>query len=268
MELQDILQHIEELRTRLIRIIATLLGIFLFCLLFRLKSFIFYEYKLYYPFPAIDNIYNNISAQVFRKVKMDLVGNLKLEIIYTQIATPVIVQIQIALVLAIILGMPMIIYQLGKFISPALYEKEKKLILKITIPATILFILGCLFSYFFLTPFTINFLYGYGEALGISPYLTVDEFISFVLLFVLAFGFIFEMPIIMAGLTSLGIVKSNTYLEYWRYAIVGIIIFSAVITPDGSGITMLIVAFPMSVLYFGGYAVSYFIERFNKQKKN
>ena len=81
-------------------------------------------------------------------------------------------------------------------------------------------------------------------------------FISFVIIFLIAYGLVFELPIIMVGLTRLGVVSPEFWAENWRYAFVGMIIFGAVVTPDGSGVTQIIVAAPMMVLYVIGYFIA------------
>jgi sec-independent protein translocase protein TatC len=83
-------------------------------------------------------------------------------------------------------------------------------------------------------------------------------------IFLIAYGLVFELPIIMAGLTNLGVVQAEFWKENWRYAFVGMVIFGAIVTPDGSGITQLIVAFPMMLLYVIGYFIA---KRMQKVKK-
>jgi sec-independent protein translocase protein TatC len=90
-------------------------------------------------------------------------------------------------------------------------------------------------------------------ALGAQTLITVDDLISFVLLFTLAFGLSFQLPIIMVMLTSLGIVDAQFWKKNFSYAVVAIVVFGAFITPDTSGITMWFVAIPMIVLYVIGY---------------
>ena len=132
----------------------------------------------------------------------------------------------------------------------------------ITIPTIALFIAGCAFSYFFVTPYILDFLYQYGQASGLVTFLNVVDFITFVLQFLLAFGISFQLPLVMYAVSASGMVGEKFWRKNIRYAIVIIVIFGAVITPDGSGITMWFVSGPMIALYLAGMA---FAERRGRQ---
>ncbi|MCP8305245.1 MAG: twin-arginine translocase subunit TatC [archaeon] len=244
-----ILEHIEELRARLIRIIISVAVVSIFTFIFGIKEFSYGNFIIYLPYP---DIYNNISAQVIERVKDDLLPSY-VQLIVTNPTQAILALFSTSLFLGIAFSMPVIVHQIGKFLNPALYPSEKKTISRIIVPATILFLLGCLFSYFLITPFTFDFLYGYALPLGAQTFLTIDEFISFVLLFTLAFGLSFQLPIIMVVLTSVGVVDPEFWKKNFSYAVVAIVVFGAVITPDGSGITMWFVAIPMIILYALGY---------------
>ena len=125
-------------------------------------------------------------------------------------------------------------------------------IIKIFLPVILLFVFGVVFSYLLVIPFTLNFLYSYGESIGAETFLTVNDFITFVLQFVLGFGIAFQLPIIMYLLSLSGLTDSKFWEKNFRYAIIIITIFGAVITPDGSGVTMWFVALPMIALYAVG----------------
>jgi sec-independent protein translocase protein TatC len=253
--------HLEELRRRVLYIFVTVFAIALFCFIFGLRPAEIGGFQFYYPRPEL---FNNINTQVFNQMRHDLITDERIQLIPIGIADPVIVQLEISLFLGVLFGMPMIVYQLGKFVAPGLYPNEKSIILKTAFPATVLFAIGCLFAYYIIIPFTIEFLYGYTFAMDIQPYLSVQSFISFVVIFLIAYGLVFELPIIMAGLTNLGVVQAEFWKENWRYAFVGMVIFGAIVTPDGSGITQLIVAFPMMLLSVVGY---YIAKRMQKVKK-
>jgi sec-independent protein translocase protein TatC len=125
-------------------------------------------------------------------------------------------------------------------------------ILKIILPIFLLFIFGVVFSYILVIPFTLNFLYKYGESIGAETFLTVNDFITFVLQFILGFGIAFQLPVLMYALSLGGLTDSRFWQKNFRYAIIIITIFGAVITPDGSGVTMWFVALPMIALYAVG----------------
>jgi sec-independent protein translocase protein TatC len=164
-------------------------------------------------------------------------------------------QIHVSMILSIILGIPFIMREFAKFIGPGLYQKEEVIIKKIVVPSVVLFILGCLFSYFIAIPHTIEFLYKYGESIGVVTFYDISEFISFIMQFLITFGFSYQLPLLMWAITISGVVNTTFWKHNIRYFIIIIIIFSAIITPDGSGITMWFVAGPMIFIYIIGIIV-------------
>jgi Sec-independent protein secretion pathway component TatC len=189
------------------------------------------------------------------------------------------------LLIGLICSLPIVIREIFGFISPAFVQIKRKgetgdddvqnninnnlkqtkkenarsssslskiNIIKILLPVFLLFIFGVVFSYLLVIPFTLNFLYSYGESIGAETFLTVNDFITFVLQFVLGFGIAFQLPIIMYLLSLSGLTDSKFWQKNFRYAIIIITIFGAVITPDGSGVTMWFVALPMIALYAVG----------------
>jgi sec-independent protein translocase protein TatC len=109
----------------------------------------------------------------------------------------------------------------------------------------------------------LDFLYSYGQAIGVETFLNIDSFISFVLQFFLGFGIAFELPMIMYAIALTGIVNALFWRKNFRYAIILFVIFGAIITPDGSGITMWLVTLPMLLLYVIGMIV---IEKREKEE--
>jgi sec-independent protein translocase protein TatC len=254
-EKRDILGHLEELRRRTIYILVAVGILAFFCLAFGFKTFNVNGITLAYPYPAYpftDTV--SVSVYFFKRMVSDLVP----KGVSTIVTTPVdafLVQLQISIFLGVALGMPWIVYHVGRFVSPGLHPHEKKMILRTLGPAALLFAAGCIFSYILIIPFTFQFLYGYAFTMVDLPYLNINEFISFVLLLMVAFGFVFELPVIMAGLAYLGMVSAEFWKRNWRYAVVAIFVFAALITPDGTGVTQTLVAVPMLILYFAGYLV-------------
>jgi sec-independent protein translocase protein TatC len=119
----------------------------------------------------------------------------------------------------------------------------------------VLFIGGIAFSYILLIPYVLNFLYNYGEALNAATFLTIDNFISFVLQFFLGFGIAFQLPIVMYGISLTGAISPSFWRVNFRYAALLLVIFGALITPDGSGVTMWFIAIPMVLLYLAGMLI-------------
>ncbi|HEY9386989.1 MAG TPA: twin-arginine translocase subunit TatC [Nitrososphaeraceae archaeon] len=119
----------------------------------------------------------------------------------------------------------------------------------------LLFVSGIIFSYILVIPFVLDFLYSYGQAIGVETFLNIDSFISFVLQFFLGFGITFELPMIMYAIALTGVLNALFWRKNFRYAIILFVIFGAIITPDGSGITMWLVTLSMLLLYFIGMIV-------------
>jgi len=260
-ELEGINQHLEELRKRLLRIVLVIGIITAFILTFHAEPIQVGQITLYYPTPEP---LNNIAAQITNHMKFNLVPE-DVQLIQTAPGQAFFAQIYIAALVGIVVGMPIIIRELVGFIKPALKENEINVSRCISLPALGLFIAGCFFSYNFVIPYILEFLYRYGESAGLVTFLNIMDFVTFVLQFLLAFGFSFQLPLVMYAISASGMVDSDFWRKNIRYAIVVIVIFGAVITPDGSGVTMWFIAVPMIVLYVAGMIV---IERKERKKLN
>ena len=246
------MEHLQELRDRAVRAIITVAIIIACSFTLTIRQGEFNGYPFYYPYP---DPFNNIASLFLKKLQTDLLPSY-VEVIVVTPWDAIIALFYASIFLGISAGMPMIVYQIGKFVAPGLYPHEKRLIMKLMGPASALFVAGCVFAYIYIIPFTIEFLFRYAIAINLITFLTIDSFISFILLFMAAFGLAFEMPIIMVLLTSLEVVDAKFWKDNFMYAFVAMCIFGAVITPDGSGVTMFMVAGPMIALYWAGYFVA------------
>ena len=259
--LDGINQHLEELRKRLVRIVIVIGGISAFLLMFHAEPFQINQITLYYP--TIEPTHN-IAAQITNQMRMTLVPE-NVDLIQTAPGQAFFAQMYVAALVGVVVGMPVIIKELVGFIKPALKENEINVSRSISLPALGLFIAGCVFSYNFVIPYMLDFLYRYGEGAGLITFLNVMEFVTFVLQFLLAFGFSFQLPLVMYAVSASGMVDADFWRKNIRYAIVIIVIFGAIITPDGTGVTMMFVAGPMIGLYAAGMIV---IERRDRKKSN
>jgi len=178
------------------------------------------------------------------------------EIIVTNPFSAFIAQVKIAFLLAFMLGLPFLIYALARYLDPALYGHEKSILFKVTAPSFILFIAGAVFSYAIIIPPTFRFLYEYAGNFGVIPFFSVNEFISIVFGLAIMTGVLFLLPVFMYILSRLNIVEGGFWSRNWRYALVTFLIFSAIITPDGSGVSMVLLTLPMAGLYAVGIGVS------------
>jgi len=260
-ELSEIRYHLDELRKRVLRIVIIIGIITVFILTFHAEPIEFAGTTLYYPIPEP---LDNMAAQITNHMRDNLVPE-DVQLIQTAPGQAFFAQVYIAALVGIVAGMPVIIKELVGFIKPALKENEINVSRSISIPALGLFIAGCLFSYNFVIPYILDFLYRYGESAGLITFLNVIDFVTFVLQFLLAFGLSFQLPLVMYAVTVSGMIEPNFWRRNIRYAIVIIVIFGAVITPDGSGVTMWFIAGPMIALYFAGMGI---IERKERKKLN
>ncbi|HUZ79166.1 MAG TPA: twin-arginine translocase subunit TatC [Thermoplasmata archaeon] len=262
-ELQRLLGILGEVRRRVIRIAFVLVPIFAFMITFNLQwttvTWMGHTVPMVYP---QFNLFYNASAQVFRWMSTHMLPS-GVQLLNVGVGDSVFIQMEIALLVTLILGMPWIIHEVGAFLVPALRKNERDLLRLIGIPATALFIVGTAIGVFLLTPFTFLLLFKYVAAMGLAPIVGVQDFVTFALLYSLAFGVVFELPIFVYTLTRLGVVKAAAWTKHWRGAVLGALIFGMIITPDNSGITMLLIALPMMALYFGG---AYFAARYERKR--
>ncbi|HLN51267.1 MAG TPA: twin-arginine translocase subunit TatC [Thermoplasmata archaeon] len=262
-ELDRILSVVSEVRRRLVRVGVVLAGIFGFLILFELVPFrlrlLGLSIPFAYPWPSP---FYNVTAQVFRAmVTWMLPPNVSL--LNVGVADSIVAQMEIGLLLTIIVGMPWIVHEAGAFLVPALRKNERALLREIGIPASALFALGTAIGIFVLTPFTFRLLFLYVAAMNLAPVLGVQSFVTFALLYSLAFGIVFELPVFLYALTRLGVVRASAWRKHWRGAVIGALVFGMIVTPDNSGITMLLIALPMFGLYLGG---AYFASRWEHRR--
>lgn len=173
-------------------------------------------------------------------------GNISL--VYLSPLEPFIVRTKLALFLGICLSLPIILYETISFLAPGLTKREKKILLVCLFVFFFLFISGCLFSFFFILPYTLKWLFS--QAAG---YLTLniraDYYIMFVGWFILMFGLVFETPFLIILLLKLKICTYKSLRAQWRIVYLGTFIISSLITPDWNPATMFLMAIPLVLLY-------------------
>ncbi len=212
------LEHLEELRKRLIVIFVT----------FTITTIIsyFFAYK----------ILNVI------KIPQDI------NLVYFSPLEPLMVKLRIALFSGIMLSSPVILYEILAFLTPGLNKGEKKPLLIILFVFCLLFIAGVLFSFFFILPFSLKWLFS--QASGyLTSSIRTEYYITFVGWFILAFGLVFETPLLIISLLKLKICTYKGLRKQWQVIYVGILVISAIVTPDWNPITMLLMAIPLLLLY-------------------
>jgi len=258
------LAHLRELRSRLLRVFFSVVFFYLIFFMFEFRQVgTLGGLPLYAPVFAP---FHPFASQVFAQMSADLLPADVQKITVSPFEVPALTM-QIALVLAIACSMPMILYQFGRFVMPALYPHERRELLRLIAPGLILFALGCAFAYRLIVPSIMNFLFEYSRQLNLaSPgvitlTVSVGQALEFAMLLVLAFGVVFELPLVMSALSRIGIVEARTWRRYSRHAAIAFLIVGGMITPDTSGVTQLLVALPMMALYLSGCVMAEFAHR-------
>ncbi len=165
-----------------------------------------------------------------------------------------------------ILAFPYILWELWKFISPALYEKERKNVRVFIFVASILFFLGVLFGYYVIVPMSINFCATFSISKMVQNQFTIDSYIGMMKTSVIASGLFFELPVIIYFLTKLGLVTPTFLRKYRKYSVVVVLLIAAIVTPPDV-VSQIIVAIPMLLIYEASIFISVFVYK-NKNKKN
>ncbi len=188
-------------------------------------------------------------------------------IINTEMAGQFTLQLNSSLIIGIVLGFPYLLWELWRFIKPALQQKERKSATGFVFFASLLFILGISFGYFIIAPLSINFLANYNISNIIVNNISIDSYLSTVATLALGTGIVFELPMVIYVLSKLGIMTPKFMRNSRRYATVFILIIAAVVTPTPDLFTMLTVSFPLFLLYEISIIVSGSVERRRKQKE-
>lgn len=258
------LQHLEALRWHLVKSAIAIMSLAVLAfffkeiifdgILFAPKHADFPTYRLMCKFGKLLNMEDSLcfSEVNFRLQNISLAG---------QFTT----HMMISFLAGLVLASPYVFWELWKFIKPALHEKERKYATGVVFYTSMLFIMGILFGYFVLTPFSVNFLGTYQVSSEVENIISLDSYISLLTTMTLISGIIFELPVLVYILTKLGILTPKFMRDYRRHASVIILILAAVITPTSDITTMLLTATPLYILY----EVSIFIShRVIKNKTN
>ncbi len=250
--------HIEALRGHIIRsvVVVLVLGIILFCY----PEFIF-DTIIFGPIKS-----DFITYREFCKLSHQLnlgdqlcFGNYTFKLQSIGLADQFTSQMWIAFLGGLIVGAPYLLWELFRFIKPALHDKEKKASSRFIISSTFLFLIGVLFSYFIIVPLSVNFLGTYKVSEMVENNFTMDSYISLVTTLTLASGIVFELPIIVYFLSKFGLVTPEFMRKYRKHAIVVILIAAGIITPSPDVTSQMLVAFPLYFLYEASIFVSAFV---------
>ena len=237
-------EHLEVLRWALVRILIFMTS----CMVstFILMPHIFENYILA---PTTSNFFvyqwlEQISGGLFTFPE-----NFSVQIINIHVSSQFFTHISTSLSLAFVLSIPYIIYEIWRFIRPALYSHETHQIRFAFIGSTLMFYAGCLMAYFIVFPFCFRFLAGYELSPSIHNQIDLSSYISHFTMLILMMGLLFELPILAWLLSTLGLVNKPLLRRYKSHAVVILMVLSAIITPSGDPLTMLLVTIPLYLLY-------------------
>jgi len=165
-----------------------------------------------------------------------------------------------SMISGLVIASPFVIYHLWSFVASGLYPHEKKYVYYFIPVSVLLFAGGALFAFFFVFKFVLDFLFFFNAWMNVEPDLRISEWISFALLFPLGFGISFQLPLVMFVLERVGIFTLRQYMSRWRIAVLVIFILALFLTPGDPG-SMLLMAVPLTVLYFAGTFFCWLIPR-------
>ncbi len=234
------LEHLDELRRRLVRI-AIYVGIGF------LASFYFSK-----------DIYHFISKPLLSALPAGT------KLAYTNPTDPFTLYLKVAALAGIFLTSPLSLYEVWKFIAPGLYRREKRYVVPFMVSSVFLFLAGGAFCYLIVLPQAYGFLIGLGA--DFTPVIKIDEYLDLTNMMLLGFGLIFEMPVIVAFLSMFGLVSAKFLLRNFRYGILVIVIVAAVLSPTGDAFNLMIWSAPMIVLFLVSIGVAAIINWSRKRK--
>jgi len=227
---ETFIAHLIELRTRLLHAATVLLLVFV-CL-----------------FPWASDLYAMLAQPLLAKLPK---GG---QMIATDVTTPFFVPLKVAMMTALLIALPYILYQVWRFVAPGLYAHEKKLVVPLIIASTLLFFCGMAFAYFAVFPVIFGFITASAPS-GVAVMTDIDKYLSFVLGMFMAFGVTFQMPVAVILLVRMGVVSIEKLREIRSYVIVGAFVVGAIFTPPDV-VSQFMLAVPLWLLYEAGIVVA------------
>ncbi|HEX5936720.1 MAG TPA: twin-arginine translocase subunit TatC [Actinomycetota bacterium] len=241
----SLVDHLKELRHRLLICVWALVG-------GSVIGFILYEPAMrLIQEPYCDFLLENPDKAPFESEGCSL--------IFLGAVDGFLITVKVIVFLALVVALPVLLYQLWAFIVPGLTSRERRWALPFVALSVVLFLLGGFFAYLTL-PKALGFLLSVGGDF-VSPLLTVDKYVGFVIFTILAFGLAFEFPILLISLSAAGVLSTDVMRRYRRQVILGLSIFAAVITPSPDPISMLALLIPLYLFYEGAIIVSRLLKR-------
>ncbi|MBI5741001.1 MAG: twin-arginine translocase subunit TatC [Nitrospirae bacterium] len=251
MDKAPLTEHLTELRNRIVIALITISIAFGVC------------------FSYSENIFHVLTMPLHNVLSFSLESpfvsvipsqNPDLNLVFLAPAEALWMHLKIAFIFACIISSPVLFYQVWKFIAPGLMPKEKRFAVPFVFFTTILFLLGALFCFVIVIPFAVNFLMTY-KTENIKPMLSAEKYIDFCLKFILAFGAVFELPVLEVFLTRMGIVTADFLAKNRKYAVLIAFVAAAILTPTPDVFNQTLMAVPMIILYEAGIWASRLLKR-------
>ena len=238
---QSLVSHLVELRSRLIKAVMTILVL------------------IVVMFPFAGDIYTLIASPVLSNLAEGT------EMIATGVLSPFLTPFKMVIILAVIIGMPVIIYQLWAFVAPGLYKSEKRVATPILISSIVLFYMGCAFAYFIVFPIIFVFLPGIAPE-GVAYMPDINSYLDIVVRLFFAFGLAFEIPVAVIILIMLGVTTAEKLAKSRPYVIVGIFVVAMLLTPPDPS-TQILLAIPMWLLFEFGILMGQVLKKKTNEAK-
>ncbi len=256
------LDHLEELRWRLLKAIVALIAGAIICFAFADSVFAMLTYPYYDAVQSMESSRSTGAVQAIRELLDRWIGTAVDTEPRPEPATALppsrrlqalrpltifLMELQIALMGGFVLALPVVFFQLWRFVAPGLLAREKRLVLPIIALSVACFLIGASIAYYIVLPLGLRFFLGL-ESENVTSQWAIDEYISFVLKLLLGFGLVFEMPVIALFLSRIGLLTAAYLRRVRRYGIVGIFVLGALFTPPDP-ISQILMALPLLVLY-------------------
>lgn len=227
---KNIIAHLVELRTCLMRAVAA------------------WSLAFIMLFPWASDLYALLAAPMLAKLPL---GG---QMIATDVTTPFFVPLKVALLVALLIALPYILYQVWRFVAPALYVHEKRWAAAVVVTGMLLFLCGMAFAYFAVFPVVFGFINAAAPQ-GVAVMTDIEKYLSFAIGLFFAFGFTFQVPVAVVVMVKLNMVTTAKLREIRPYVIVGAFVVGAIVTPPDV-VSQLMLAMPLWVLYEAGIVVS------------
>ena len=237
----SLIEHLEELRNRIVRSLIAVAIAFVFCWM------------------VVEKIADFLARPIYRALPEGA------RLTFLGVTDPFIIYVKVAALTALFVASPAVFYQAWRFVSPGLFRRERRRAFPFIVAGTFFFVGGGAFAYYVAFPFAVDFLIGMGEAF--QPMITVERYFRFLLYVILGLGLMFELPIFIFLLAQMGVVTPRFLMRNFRWAVLLIFVAAALITPTPDVVNLCLFALPTIVLYLLGVGAAALVGRQKKKQE-